>query len=143
MLAGQLALIAAALFSGAAIYVIACEQPARLRLDDRALLAEWRSAYKRGTLMQAPLALIGAVLGALAWWQAGHWPWLAGAVVIVANWPYTLLVIKPVNDVLQATDPSQAGSNTRAMIERWGFLHGGRIALGVFATVLFLWASLH
>jgi hypothetical protein len=143
MLAGQLALIAAALFSGAAIYVIACEQPARLRLDDRALLAEWQPAYKRGTLMQAPLALIGAVLGALAWWQAGHWPWLAGAVVIVANWPYTLLVIKPVNDVLQATDPSQAGSNTRAMIERWGFLHGGRVALGVFATVLFLWASLH
>ena len=34
MLAGQLALIAAALFTGAAFYVSACEQPARLHLDD-------------------------------------------------------------------------------------------------------------
>jgi hypothetical protein len=48
MLAGQLALIAAALFTGAAIYINAAEQPARLDLGDKALFTEWRSAYKRG-----------------------------------------------------------------------------------------------
>jgi len=40
MLAGQLALIVAATFFGAALYVNVAEQPARLTLDDRSALAE-------------------------------------------------------------------------------------------------------
>jgi len=142
MLAGQLALTTAAIFTGAAVYVSLCEQPARLQLDERALLTEWKPSYKHGAAMQAPLALIGAVLGFVAWWQAGDWRWLAGAIVIISAWPYTLLVIKPTNDRLLATDPHSAGPQVRALIEKWGWLHAGRSAIGVLTTVLFLWASL-
>jgi hypothetical protein len=42
-----------------------------LALDDRALLSPWKVAYKPGFAMQAPLALIGFLLGVLAWWQTG------------------------------------------------------------------------
>lgn len=142
MLVGQLALTTAALFTGAAFYVSACEQPARLALDDRALLTEWKPSYKHGAAMQAPLALVGSVLGFVAWSQTGDWRWLAGALVMLAAWPYTLLIIRPTNDELSATDPANAGPHSRALIEKWGRLHAGRTGLGVLTTILFLWASL-
>jgi len=142
MLAGQLALIVAAIFTGAAIYVNVAEQPARLTLDDRSALAEWKPAYKRGFAMQGPLAVLGFLLGLLAWWQTGDWRWLLGAAFLIANWPYTLIRIMPTNNKLMEMPLEQAGPESRTLIERWGQLHAVRTALGFLATATFLWASL-
>ena len=142
MIVGQLALTVAAAFTGAAVYVGACEHPARLALDDRAMLTQWKPAYKHGAMMQAPLALLGAVFGMIAWWQSSGWLWLGGSASLLAPWPYTLLVIKPTNDTLLATDPQLAGAQSRALMEKWGRLHAVRTAFGGLATVFFFAASL-
>jgi Anthrone oxygenase len=142
MLAGQLALSVAAVFSGAALYVNVAEQPARLLLEDRALLTEWKPAYKRGFAMQGPLAVFGFLLGLVAWWQTGDWRWLLGAAFLIANWPYTLIGIMPTNNKLMEMPLEQAGPESRTLIERWGQLHAVRTALGFLATATFLWASL-
>lgn len=141
-LTGQLALIVAALFTGAAFYINWAEQPARLGLDDKAVLAEWKPSYKAGFSMQATLAVAGFLLAAVTWMHGGHWFWLLGGLVLVANWPFTLIVIMPVNNQLMAIAPDNAGPKSRAMIERWGVLHGMRTLLGALATLIMLAASL-
>ena len=142
MIWGQLALVAAALFAGAAFYVGAVEHPARRDLPPGGALTQWKPAYRRGANMQASLAVVGFVLGLLAWWQTGGWLWGLGALVLVANWPYTLLVIMPTNRRLKAIDPATAGTESEALLDAWARLHMVRTGLGLAATLIFLAASL-
>jgi hypothetical protein len=141
MLIGLLALTVAAAFSGAAIYVSVAEQPARLRLDDKALLQEWQPSYKRGAAMQASIAIVACVLGLAAWWQTGGFAFLAGAVLIILPWPWTLIAMMPTNRVLETMDASADNPQARSLIVKWGNLHLVRMALGVLATLTFLWGS--
>jgi Domain of unknown function (DUF1772) len=134
---GHLALVIAAVFAGAAIYVSVAEQPARLKLDDQALLAVWKSSYKRGFAMQAPLAVLGFLCGVLAWYDKGEGGYLWGGVLMILNWPWTLLAMWPTNKKLMALDERDRCPEARALIRRWGRLHMVRAALGVAATIVF------
>ena len=141
MIWGLLALMIAAAFAGAAIYINLAEHPARLGLPVGALLTQWKPSYTRGFAMQASLAVLGGIAGALAWWESRDGLWLAGAIVLVANWPYTLVGIMPTNLRLMATAPDSADAATRSLLERWGRLHAVRSVLGAIATLLFLMAA--
>jgi hypothetical protein len=142
MLAGLPALVAASVFAGAALYVTIAEQPARLMLDDRALLIQWKPSYKRGFAMQASIAIVAFVLGAIAWWQSGRPAFLAGARLLLAGWPWTIFVMMRTNKAILAIEPAEAGPRSRALIVTWGRLHLARVAFGVLGTIAMLWGCL-
>jgi hypothetical protein len=140
MLMGQISLVLVCLFAGAALYINVAEQPARLVLDDRSLLAEWQPSYRRAAKMQAGLVVLSGGLGLAAAWLTHDWRWIVGAALMLINGPYTLLGIMPTNKLLQATAVERADATTRAMIKTWGQLHAGRTALGFAAILADLWA---
>lgn len=134
-----LAVVAATLFTGAALYITLVEHPARMDLDDAPLLAQWQPSYKRALPIQSGLAMVAGLAGLVGWYTSWDWRWLAGGVLMLANWPFTLLAIGPVNKRLMAMHEREAGEESRAMLIQWGKLHSVRSALGAASTVLFLW----
>jgi len=136
-----LAIATAAAFAGAAAYVSLSEQPARLALDDMSLLREWKPSYAKGLEMQATLALISGLLGLTAFYFERHPAAAVGGILMLANWPYTLLVMAPTNKTLGSTADEDAGPASRTLIVKWGKLHAVRTMLGIAGSCAFVFAS--
>jgi hypothetical protein len=59
-------------------------------------------------------------------------------MLILANWPYTLLSIMPINNQLKTISHGNAAS--RSMLVTWRRLHAVRTGLGVASALVYLWA---
>jgi len=138
MIKALLALVAAALFAGAALYVSLVEHPTRLRLEPRAALAQWKASYARAAPMQAGLAILSLILGAWTWWKLGDAWLLAGALLVGANVPLTLAIILPVTNRLKAQAADGGGEEIGALLGRWGRLHAIRTVLGLASVLAYL-----
>ena len=139
---GLLALVVAAFYSGAALYVKLVERPALRGLGDGAALVAWKIALNRGALIQAPLCVIGFLLGLIAWIETHYLSDALGALAMLASVPWTFAMIAPTNKALLATAPEAAGEQSRALLGRWYALHSVRTAFGLLAVVAFIAALL-
>lgn len=137
-LAGVIATLCAALFCGAAVYINLVEHPARMGCGTRLAFTQWAPSYKLATVMQASLAVLGALAGVAAWAFGGGGGWLLGALLIGAVVPFTFLAIMPTNHRLLAPGRDPDAPETRQLLEAWGRLHAVRSVLSLLATLLYL-----
>lgn len=88
--------------------------------------------------MQATLAALGGIAGILIWWMGGGALFLAGGLLLLANWPWTLFAIKPVNDRLKGLlDSGEVEARAPSLLTRWAKLHSVRTMLGLGSTLVF------
>ena len=115
-----LATLSACLFAGAAIYINLVEHPARMGCDTKTAAMVWAPSYKKATVMQASLAILGFLSGVAAWLLGGGVMWLVGAAFIGTVVPFTLAVIMPTNHKLLAPGRDLSSNETRSLLEKWG-----------------------
>jgi len=136
-----LATYCCAIFAGASIYVNAVEHPARMSCGAKIALAEWAPSYRRATVMQASLAVVGFGFALLAWLTGAERHYLIAGLLLVAVAPYTLLVIMPTNKRLMVLNPNTDLDEAAVLLARWNRLHAVRSVLSGAALVVFLWPS--
>jgi uncharacterized membrane protein len=132
------ATFASGILAGAAIYINLVEQPARLSCGNELAVTQWRPSCKRGTVMQAPLALIGALAALLSYSANRRFTWLVGGLFLLLIIPFTLVVILPINEKLQSQELDLRSDDAGDLLRRWGRLHAVRSILSLAAFLLFL-----
>jgi Domain of unknown function (DUF1772) len=131
-------LLSCTLFTGAAIYINLVEHPARMGCGTELAITEWAPSYKRAIGMQVPLAVVSTLAGVGSWFMTGDILWLLGALLIFAVIPFTFIAIMPTNKLLLDPGVDRTSLTTRALLEKWGTLHGVRSILSLVASSLFL-----
>src|ERR671925_272244 len=97
MLLANLATLATALFTGAAVYISLVEHPARLQCPTAHAVEQWRPSYKRAMFMQASLAVVGSLLAIAAWLVGAGLTWLLAGLVLGSVVAFTRIAIWPTN----------------------------------------------
>jgi hypothetical protein len=138
MIWGTFALVFAAAFTGASFYVNWVEQPARLKLEDEALLSEWGPSDSRGVALLAAYALVAAIAGVAAYFESQDVRWAFGALAIILSWPYAYFLMTPLDNQIRALRGSDVAA-ARALVRQWGLIESGLTALGLASVALFVW----
>jgi len=138
MMLANFAILFTALFAGAAVYVTFVEQPARLACPLEVAMTQWKPSYQRATVMQASLAVLGALLAIAVWNKSDNDTWLIAGLLLGAVVPFTFLVMWPTNRQLRDARTYSTDEVAMDLLRRWGWLHSVRSALSVVALVMML-----
>ena len=133
-----IAVLACALFTGAAVYITFVEHPARMQCGVELAATEFAPSYRRATVMQATCAAVGLLCSVAAWLAGASFWWLVAGVLLGSVIPFTLIVILPTNKRLLEPTLDKRSAEAEQLLSRWGRLHAVRSVLSGLALLLFL-----
>ncbi|HMF86978.1 MAG TPA: DUF1772 domain-containing protein [Gemmatimonadaceae bacterium] len=136
MFAEILSFVFTGLFAGAALYVSLVEHPARMANTLDIALAEFRPSYKRASVMQVTLAILGVAGAVGAYFLGRGISTLVAGIVLATVVPYTLIVIMPITRQLLDETRTARSDDTEVLLEKWGKLHNVRTIAGLLALVI-------
>jgi uncharacterized membrane protein len=133
-----LSTLATGLFAGAAVYINLVEHPARVSGGTDMAIREFVPSYRRASVMQASLAIVGATCGLIAGWQQQDGVLFVAALLIGAVVPFTLVIMAPTNKQLLSPALDRQGPLAAALLRRWAALHAVRSVLSAIAFAMFV-----
>src|SRR5215467_10368672 len=136
-----IAVLASALFTGAAVYITLVEHPARMRCGVEIAATEFVPSYRRAAVMQATCAAVGLLSSVAAWLAGASFWWLIAGVLLGSVIPITLIVILPTNKRLLDPTLDKRSAETERLLARWGRLHAVRSVLSGLALLLFVYLA--
>jgi hypothetical protein len=137
-----IAVLSCSLFTGAAVYLSLVEHPARMECGVEIAATEFAPSYRRATVMQASLAVVGLLSSIAAWLTGASVLWVVGGVLLGSVIPFTLIVILPTNKRLLSPALDRRAAETERLLARWGMLHVVRSVLSAVALLLFLYLAI-
>lgn len=136
-----LALFLCGTFFGAAVYISIAQHPATMATGIPFAAQFFPPMYGLAAPMQIVCALGGTVAGGVQWFLGGSYLWLVGAVLLLFVIPFTLFVLKPINDQLLDTTATRSDAETEALLNQWAPRHWVRSIASGLSFVVYLWVS--
>ncbi len=137
-----LALFFCGTFFGAAVYISIVQHPAAMKAGVPVAETFFPPMYGLAAPMQITCALGGTVGGLIQWYLSGDLLWAIGAVFLVFVIPFTLIVLKPINDQLLNSDAQRTESETEDLLKQWAPRHWVRSIASGLSFAAYLWASI-
>lgn len=141
ILAEFVALFLCGTFFGAAAYISIAQHPASMTTGIPFAAKFFPPMYGRAAPMQIAAALGGTLGGVVQWYVTDNVLWGIGAIFLIFVVPFTLIVMKPINDQLLNVDATRTDAETANLLNQWAPRHLIRSIASGLSFAVYLWAS--
>jgi hypothetical protein len=136
-----IALFCCGTFFGAAIYISIAQHPASLQAGVPFAAKFFPPMYNLAAPMQIILAMGGTLAGLAQWYFSNDTLWMIGAGLLAFVIPFTVIVLKPINDQLLNPNIELSTSETETLLKKWAPRHWLRSIASGLSFLVYLWAS--
>ena len=137
-----LALLFCGIFFGAAVYISIAQHPAAMYAGTPVASTFFPPMYARAAPMQITSAVGGTLAGLVQWYLTGNMLWMIGAVLLVSVIPFTLIVMKPINDQLLNPALNLSEAESESLLVAWAKRHWVRSIASGAGFMVYLWVSI-